>query len=206
MRTWAQLYLGMALEGTGEVEGARAAYGKVVERWGKPIPRSITAEKAILVDDRCRTNIPEIYAAGDCAAIFDPLFNKHRLCDYWETAAITGAIAGANMSSAAKSGATPPLPDHYIAVSSFSTQLFDLRLAVWGAPRSVDRRIIRGNPNVESPEVIEIGVDTSGRVAQVAAFGHVNEHPALASLVQRRLLMNGNEERLKDPGTPLESF
>ncbi len=45
-RTWAQFYLGMALEGTGDVEGARAAYRTVVERWGKATPRSVTAEKA----------------------------------------------------------------------------------------------------------------------------------------------------------------
>jgi serine/threonine-protein kinase len=45
-RTWAELYLGTALEGTGDKEGARAAYGKVVERWGKAKPRSITADKA----------------------------------------------------------------------------------------------------------------------------------------------------------------
>ncbi len=46
MRTWAQLYLGIALEGTGDADGARAAYRKVVERWGKPTPKSVTAEKA----------------------------------------------------------------------------------------------------------------------------------------------------------------
>ena len=39
---------------------------------GKEILRgtSIAAENAILVDDRCRTSVPDVYAAGDCAAIF----------------------------------------------------------------------------------------------------------------------------------------
>jgi serine/threonine-protein kinase len=45
-KTWAQFYLGAALEGTGDKDGARAAYRIVVDRWGKAIPRSITAEKA----------------------------------------------------------------------------------------------------------------------------------------------------------------
>jgi serine/threonine protein kinase/tetratricopeptide (TPR) repeat protein len=45
-RTGAQLYLGMALEGTGDKDGARAAYRAVVERWGKANARSVTAEKA----------------------------------------------------------------------------------------------------------------------------------------------------------------
>jgi serine/threonine-protein kinase len=45
-RTWARFYLGQALEGTGDKEGARAAYRAVVDRWGKALPRSVTAEKA----------------------------------------------------------------------------------------------------------------------------------------------------------------
>jgi serine/threonine-protein kinase len=45
-KTEAQFYLGMALEGAGDKEGAREAYRKVVARWGKANARSITAEKA----------------------------------------------------------------------------------------------------------------------------------------------------------------
>src|SRR5688572_27985880 len=57
----------------------------------------INAEKAILVDHRCRTNVPNVFAAGDCAAVFDPLFGKHRIIDHWEHAKVTGVIAGTNM-------------------------------------------------------------------------------------------------------------
>jgi serine/threonine-protein kinase len=44
-RTQALLYLGLALEGT-DAEGARAAYKKVIDRWGKATPPSLTAGKA----------------------------------------------------------------------------------------------------------------------------------------------------------------
>ena len=57
----------------------------------------IRAETAILVDEHCRTNLEGIYAAGDCAAVFDPLFGKHRLLDHWDNARVTGAIAGTNI-------------------------------------------------------------------------------------------------------------
>jgi hypothetical protein len=36
----------MALEGVGDVDGARSAYGEVIARWGKAAPRSVTAEQA----------------------------------------------------------------------------------------------------------------------------------------------------------------
>src|SRR5688572_12555251 len=38
----------------------------------------IEAGKSILVDEHCRTNVPSIFAAGDCAAILDSRFGKHR--------------------------------------------------------------------------------------------------------------------------------
>jgi eukaryotic-like serine/threonine-protein kinase len=45
-RTQAQLYFGLAQEGVGDVDGARVAYRKVIERWGKAVPPSLTAQKA----------------------------------------------------------------------------------------------------------------------------------------------------------------
>jgi serine/threonine-protein kinase len=39
-------YLGMALEQTGDVAGAREAYGKILARWGDAKPRSVLADKA----------------------------------------------------------------------------------------------------------------------------------------------------------------
>ncbi|MCC6523693.1 MAG: hypothetical protein IT373_13640, partial [Polyangiaceae bacterium] len=44
--TRAQLWLGVALEGSGDREGARAAYEAVLRRWGAAKPRSLTAEQA----------------------------------------------------------------------------------------------------------------------------------------------------------------
>lgn len=46
LQTRAFYFLGVALEGKGDVEGARAAYQTVVDRWGAAKPRSVTAEKA----------------------------------------------------------------------------------------------------------------------------------------------------------------
>ena len=42
----ARFYYGMALEGAGEIEKAKAAYEEVVAHWGKARPKSVTAEKA----------------------------------------------------------------------------------------------------------------------------------------------------------------
>jgi 3-phenylpropionate/trans-cinnamate dioxygenase ferredoxin reductase component len=154
----------------------------------------ITSEKAILVDEHCQTSVPGIFAAGDCAAVLDPLFGKHRLIDHWENAQLTGRIAGANMAGA---------DERYNVVNRFRTRIFDLEIVGFGEPRLVDRRHIRGNESVESPDFIEIGVAADGRIAQVLAVGHSGEDVALEQLVRDRVNVEGREEALKDPGQPL---
>ena len=175
----------------------------VIPAVGITIPRDllrgtpIAAEKAILVDDHCRTNLPNIYAAGDCAAVFDPRFGKHRILDHWDNAQVTGKLAGANMAGDDIA---------YTAVNYFFSDVFTLSISAWGEAKQVDRRLIRGTPNVDAPDFIEIGVAIDGRIAQVIAIGHPNEDDALRDLVAKRLQIAGNEERIKDPAAPLSSF
>jgi 3-phenylpropionate/trans-cinnamate dioxygenase ferredoxin reductase component len=174
-----------------ETDFALAAVGLDVHREmlrGSPI----AAEKAVLVDQRCQTNIPSIYAAGDCAALFDPLFGKHRLLSQWESAAETGAIAGINMAGGSSA---------YDAVSHFHTHVLDIRADVWGEGKLVDRRIKRES-NVagsDAPSFIELGVAADGRIAQVIAVGPCGQRSELVEHVRRRLQVAGKEEKLKDP-------
>jgi NADPH-dependent 2,4-dienoyl-CoA reductase/sulfur reductase-like enzyme len=171
-----------------------AAVGGVVNREllrGTPI----AAETAILTDERCRTNVEHVFAAGDCAAVFDPLFGKHRIVDHWDHARVTGTIAGTNMAGGEA---------RYDAVNTFFSEVFDLSLRGWGEPRQVDRRLVRGaNANGETPDVVEIGVAADGRVAQVLAVNHRGEDGALRELVARRVQVGGREEVVKDPAHPL---
>jgi NADPH-dependent 2,4-dienoyl-CoA reductase/sulfur reductase-like enzyme len=196
-----------SVEGDGRVQHVLLADGKSIDcdfavacvgiAINKDILRGtpITAENAILVDDRCQTSVPNIYAAGDCAAVFDPLFGKHRMLDHWDMATITGAIAGANMAGGEA---------RYNVASHFDSRFLDLRIAVWGEGKLVDHRIIRGTPNPDSPDFAEIGVAADGRIAQVIAVGASTEYAQLADLVQRRVRIDGNEEGIKDTTIPLD--
>src|SRR5439155_11390223 len=129
-----------------------AAVGATVNRAilrGTPI----TSEKAIVVDERCRTSVEDVYAAGDCCAVFDPLFGKHRLLDHWDNAVVTGKIAGTNMAGG---------DARYDVVNHFFSDVFDLTLLGWGEARQVEHRLIRGNISADSPAFIEIGVAADG--------------------------------------------
>lgn len=157
----------------------------------------IGAGRAILVDAYCRTNVPNVYAAGDCAAVLDPLFGKHRVMDHWDNAVLTGRLAGRNMAGVIEA---------YAAASRYTTKVFELDVTVWGEARFVDRRLLRGTPNVDAPAFAEIGVAGDGRVAQVIAVGSVPEQDALREIVSRRVALDGDEERVKDPAVPLDSI
>lgn len=157
----------------------------------------IAAETAILVDQHCRTSVPNIYAAGDCAAIYDPLFGKHRIIDHWENALTTGAIAGANMAG---------VEEKYEHVNHFVSHLFNLSVNVWGERRFVHHRLIRGNAvdATDAGSFVEFGVASDGRIAQVIRVGADGEDAnTLKQCVAMRLQVNGIEEQIKDPANPL---
>lgn len=157
----------------------------------------IAAERAILVDEYARTSVPGIFAAGDCCAMFDPLFGKHRLFDHWEHASITGRTAGRNMA-----GAQEP----HTGVTHLFSDVFDLSLSAWGEPRVVERRLVRGMPNIDAPRFAEIGVDADGRVAHVIAVRTSGDEINYEPLVRHRVNVTGREELFKDPGTDLASL
>lgn len=58
---------------------------------------SIKTEKAILVNEYLETSVPGIYAAGDCAQVWDRWTQKHTLDVLWPTAIAAGRIAGRNL-------------------------------------------------------------------------------------------------------------
>ena len=60
----------------------------------------IKVDKAILVNEYLETSAPDVYAAGDCAQVFDRWTKKHTMDVLWPTAIAAGRIAGRNMTGA----------------------------------------------------------------------------------------------------------
>ncbi len=57
----------------------------------------IATDRAILVNERMETNVPNVYAAGDCAQVYDRWTEKHMLDILWPSAVAEGNAAGLNM-------------------------------------------------------------------------------------------------------------
>jgi 3-phenylpropionate/trans-cinnamate dioxygenase ferredoxin reductase subunit len=202
----------VAVEGDGRVQRVRlddgatvacdlavAAVGSVVQR---DLLRNtpVRAETAILVDDGCRTSEPHVFAAGDCCALLDGRYGKHRVVDHYDHAVGTGATAGTNMAGGSAA---------YAAVNRWTTEVLGLSAVIFGEPKRVERRVVRGPAADDSQGFVEIGIEPDGRVAQVLAIGRGNgagDVEGLQRLVADRVAVAGREEELKDPAVPLAAF
>ncbi|HRK32184.1 MAG TPA: FAD-dependent oxidoreductase [Tepidisphaeraceae bacterium] len=156
----------------------------------------INAEKQLLVDQHCRTNVQDIFAAGDCAAVFDPLFAKHRVLEHWHSARLLGSIAGANM-------AGDPTAVYDI-VNQYTTEVFGIAASVWGESKHATHRHTRLLP---SGGMLEFGVSDANKVSQTLALAAPREYESvLHDLVQSRTDVTGKIEQLIDPETPLNDL
>jgi NADPH-dependent 2,4-dienoyl-CoA reductase/sulfur reductase-like enzyme len=192
------------LDGDGRVQRAIAASGDAVPCDFAVAAVGATAdtrlargtalhvERAILTDDRARTNLPGIHAAGDCAKMFDPRYAKHRHVDHWDHAGVSGAIAATTMAGGDEPWAVP---------SWFFTEVFGHVLNGWGEPRLIHHRLVRGSGH----HTCEIGIDASDRICSAVTLGRPSEHDALRDLVAARTAVAGREEALKDDTRPLPS-
>jgi NAD(P)H-nitrite reductase large subunit len=63
---------------------------------------SIETGRGIMVDKHMRTSVPNIYACGDCAEVYDFIADNFRLTPLWPTAHVGGRVAGFNMAGLEK--------------------------------------------------------------------------------------------------------
>lgn len=84
----------------------------------------LDTDRGILVDEYLRTSDPHIFAAGDCAQIYDRWSGRHLLDSLWPSAVASGRAAGQNMAGT---------PTPYIKGIPFnSALLFGLHITAIG--------------------------------------------------------------------------
>lgn len=122
----------------------------------------IEVDDGIVVDRYLQTNQPNIYAAGDVANFFDPVFNVRRRIEHWDNAVKQGKLAAKNMLDMR-------LP--YDDVSYFFCELFDFSFQFCGMPANTPERAEIGSLQTRSYAFLYLKDDvpralfTSGRPA-----------------------------------------
>jgi len=95
----------------------------------------IRCEHGIVVDELGRTDAPDVYAAGDCARFWSPLFEARVRVEHYQTAHRHGTATGRAMAGEGAPFAEAPW---------FWSDQYDLSLQYVGAGQAWDRSVTRG--------------------------------------------------------------
>lgn len=96
----------------------------------------VSVENGILVDEYCRTNVDGIYAAGDVANHYHPVFRRHLRVEHWQNALRQGAAAARSMM-----GKKEP----YEEIHWFWSDQYDYNLQYAGFHTEWDNFVVRGS-------------------------------------------------------------
>ena len=96
----------------------------------------VETSNGILVDEYCRTNVQDIYAAGDVANHYHPVFQKRMRVEHWQNAMQQSAAAARSMLDRGKP---------YDAVHWFWSDQYDVNLQYAGFHQAWDQVVVRGN-------------------------------------------------------------
>src|SRR5688500_13719728 len=101
----------------------------------------VEIDNGVLVDEYCRTGVEGIYAAGDVANHYHPVFKRHIRVEHWQNALRQGAAAAHNMLGE---------PVIYDDIPWFWSDQYDWNLQYAGFHRSWDQLVVRGQPDGNS--------------------------------------------------------
>jgi 3-phenylpropionate/trans-cinnamate dioxygenase ferredoxin reductase component len=97
---------------------------------------AIAVENGIVVDETCRTTVPEVFAAGDVANHQHPVFGRRLRVEHYDNALKMGAAAARSML-----GRHEPFDDPHW----FWSEQYDTRLEYEGFAMEWDQFIVRGS-------------------------------------------------------------
>ena len=126
----------------------------------------VTVDNGVVVDDSFAASAPGIYAVGDAANFFDPLYGRRRRIEHWSNANYQGTEVGKIL--AGQSGG-------YDTVSSFFSEVFGTTIKVFGDTSRFDE--LQEDGSLEGGFVAVYGDE--GRLVGAITVGHSEELEAL---------------------------
>ncbi|MCY1241987.1 Ferredoxin--NAD(P)(+) reductase fdr [compost metagenome] len=154
---------------------------------------SYSAGNGVVVDECCRTTMPDIYAIGDCA-----LHNNH----FAEGARLRlESVQNANDMAATAAKSIVGSPEPYRSVPWFWSNQYDLRLQTVGLSLGYDEEVVRGDVSSRSFSVIYL---KQGRVVALDCVNATKDYVQGKRLVEANVRSTAN--LLCDPATVLREL
>jgi 3-phenylpropionate/trans-cinnamate dioxygenase ferredoxin reductase component len=189
------------LHGSTRVEAAKLADGTVVAGdlfvvGVGVIPRTelaegagLTIENGVVTDEYLQTSAPGVFAAGDIADAWHPLFQARIRLEHWSAALNQGPVAAKNML-----GQQVP----YEKVPYFFSDQYDVGMEYSGYAPTWDEVVFRGDPATR--EFIAFWLK-DGRLAAGMNVNVWDVNDAIAAIVASQKPVDA--DRLRDPGIEL---
>lgn len=149
----------------------------------------------VIVDDKLETNIPGVFAAGDVASFFDPLFSRRRHIEHWDNAIKQGRLAALNMLGRRL---------RYDEVSYFFCEVGDLGFDMLGDPEGTDECVARGSLEDRSFSLFYLQEDVA---RAVFTLGRSADETRMAEgMIRYRTSLRNEKDKLRDPGFVLHTL
>jgi len=155
----------------------------------------IELDNGIVVDEYMRTNVEDVYAAGDITQFHDVVLGERAQNGAWGSAKEQGSVAGTNMAADAEA-------ERFEWVSSYSITHFDFPFLSFGHPTLGDETVERKYDEDTWRRVTL----KDGRVIGGVLIGDLSAQSALKKLAREQLDVSGQKERLLDDSIDVESF
>jgi 3-phenylpropionate/trans-cinnamate dioxygenase ferredoxin reductase subunit len=134
----------------------------------------VQVENGIVVDEYCRTNVDEIFAAGDVTNHYHPIFKQRMRVEHWHNALNQGPAAARNMMGKASA---------YDQIHWFWSDQYDYNLQYAGFHRDWDDFVVRGS--LEKRDFIAFYVKDGGVTAAVGMNRGKDVHRAMELIKTR---------------------
>ncbi len=154
------------------------------------VTAGLTCENGVVVDDRCRTSDPVIYAAGDCTSHPSLHYGRRLRLESVDNAFEQGASAALNLLG---------LETIHDKVPWFWSDQFDLKLIIVGVGQGYDAVVMRGDPATRSFSVCYL---RGGELIAVDTVNSPKDQMAARKLIAARA--RPSLDRLADHTVPLK--
>jgi 3-phenylpropionate/trans-cinnamate dioxygenase ferredoxin reductase subunit len=152
----------------------------------------IEVDNGIVVDQYCRTNLEGIYAAGDVANHYHPIFERRIRVEHWDNALKHGPAAARNMLGKDES---------YEEIHWFWSDQYDTNLQYAGFHTSWDDLVVRGS--LEERNFVAFYC-TKGRVLAAVAVNRGKDLRRTIPLIKARRPVE--PAKLRDPELDLRTL
>jgi NAD(P)H-nitrite reductase large subunit len=151
---------------------------------------AIEKRSGIVTDSSMRTNLENVFAAGDVAEAFDIVLDDHTVNALWTCAVEQGRVAGLNIA-----GRITPYNG---AIGMNSLNVCNISLISFGitAPDDPSRFRIMVSHHPEKNTYRKIVIGSDSRIKGIILVGKIENAGVLLSLIQRRIDVSLFEEEL----------